>query len=279
MLKMQFRDFFNLRENPFGESPDPQFYFPSVSHEAALQKLAWAIEENKSFLLVEGEVGVGKTLLSRTLRDMLGEEAHSAFVLHPFASPADLLAHICRDFGFGESLEELNRALLAAAAAGRRAVLIVDEAQSLSADCLELIRQLTNLETEKRKLLQIVFFAQPEFSARLAAPALRQLEQRLQLRISLAPLSEEDTAAYVRHRLEKAGGGNFVRFDAEALRFIYRQSRGAPRLVNKICELALRFAAHHQIRQITGNWLHTLPLHQVGVRPVSRFRELLGRFA
>ncbi|MGZ3711945.1 MAG: ExeA family protein, partial [Bdellovibrionota bacterium] len=268
---MQFREFFHLKENPFGETPDPQFYFSSLPHEAALRKISWAIEENKSLVLVEGEVGNGKTMLSRIFHDSLCGEANTAVIVHPYSDPAELLAHICRDFGFRTSpdLNSLNAALLTAAEVGKRNILIVDEAQSLSASCLEFLRQLTNLETDKRKLLQIVFFAQPEFSRRLASPGLRQLQQRLQLKISLAPLNAEDTAAYIRHRVEKAGGGSFLRFEAEALEWIHRQSGGAPRVINKICELSLRFAAKNQMRHINAKWIRTLPFEQVGIKRKS----------
>jgi type II secretory pathway predicted ATPase ExeA len=267
---MQFREFFNLKENPFGESPDPYFYFPALPHEAALRKISWAIEENKSFTLVEGEVGNGKTMLSRAVHDIFREEANVAVIVHPHSDPVTLLSTICKDFGFSNDLNSLNAAMLEAASAGKRNILVVDEAQSLSDSCLEFLRQLTNLETDKRKLLQIVFFAQPEFSARLCSPRLRQLQQRLQLTVTLSALSKDDTAAYIRHRLEKAGAGNFVRFEAEALEWIYRRSGGAPRLINKICELSLRFAAQQQLRHIQASWIRTLPLQQVGFQSARK---------
>src|SRR3989344_1821342 len=150
---MSFLKFFHLRENPFGECPDTRFYYPARSHEEVLRKTIWAIEENKSFSLVAGEVGNGKTLLSRMLQATYAREANTAIVVHPPASEKELLETICRDFGVEQSFESLSHALLETSRAGRRNLLLIDEGQCLSDNCLEFIRLLTNLETEKRKLL------------------------------------------------------------------------------------------------------------------------------
>lgn len=266
---MAFLSYFNLRENPFGEAPDTHFYFPASAHEAALRKLCWAIEEDKSFLLVEGEVGNGKTLLGRMLIDSYGDEANTALVVHSHHTREELLHAICRDLGIEPGLESLNDSLLEAARDGRRTLLVMDEAQGLSFENLEFLRSLTNFETEKRKLLQIVCFAQPEFASLIAAPRFRQLRQRLQLHTQLGGLAEEETAAYIRHRIERAGGGNFVRFNQAATQWIHRQAGGSPRLVNKIAELALRFAAQASQRLVDENFLKQLPLDQVGLSPVN----------
>jgi general secretion pathway protein A len=205
-------------------------------------------------------------MLTRTLHAAYPESAQIAVVVHPYGGPQALLAAICRDFGFAVGLEHLQAGLLAAAEAGKRSLLVIDEAQGLGNECLEFVRQLTNLETTKRKLLQIVLLGQPELGARLARPALRQLEQRLQLKVALPAFGREDTFSYIRHRLECAGGSHFVRFDPEAADWIWKRSRGAPRMINKICEVALRFAERQRRRQVTADFLATLPLAQVGVR-------------
>jgi MSHA biogenesis protein MshM len=275
---MKFLEFFNLQENPFGDSPDTRFYFPSRPHEAALRKLAWALEEGQSFLLVTGEVGAGKTLLSRMIHSVYEADGPVAALVHPANDEKELLAAITRDFGLpsGNGLPELQDFLLAAARENRRARLLLDEAHRLSDACLEFVRLLTNLETERRKLLQVVLFAQPELEARLEMPALRQLHQRIRLHVRIDQLDRADCEAYIRHRLERAGGGNFVRFEPRAVAEIQRLSRGIPRLVNKITELALRFAALEGRRYIEARWITQLPLGEVGVKRPGLLRQFLG---
>jgi general secretion pathway protein A len=270
---MNFLEFFYLQENPFGETPDTRFYFPARPHEDALRQISWALELNKGFTLVTGDAGSGKTMLSRLLYHSMTEEARFAFILNPTITEEELLRTICREFhvplpaGKTADIEFLNQVLLERVRKGQRNILVIDEAQCLSDTSLEFVRLLTNLETDKRKLLQVVFFAQNELEQRMRQLQLRQLRQRVALHVKLPFLTAEDTAGYIRHRLEKVGGGNFVRFDPAAVRRIHRLSGGAPRMVNKICELALRFAALERVRLVDLKLLNSLPLEQVGLRP------------
>lgn len=153
---MNFQEFFQLRESPFGETPDTRFFYPSQAHREALQKACWAVEENKAFVLITGEAGSGKTILSRVLHDCFANEAHLAMVVNPVMTPESLLQTICHDFGIESSsahtLQTLSEWLTQGAEEGKRSLLIVDEAQTLSFECLEFIRLLTNLETSNRKL-------------------------------------------------------------------------------------------------------------------------------
>jgi general secretion pathway protein A len=269
---MSFREFFYLQENPFGETPDTRFYFPARPHEEALRQISWALEVNKGFTLVTGDAGSGKTMLSRLLYHSMNEEARFAFILNPTISEEELLRTICREFnvplpaGKPADLECLNQVLLDRVRKGLRNILVIDEAQCLSDTSLEFVRLLTNLETDKRKLLQVIFFAQNELEERLRQLQLRQLRQRVALHVQIPFLTLEDTAGYIRHRLERVGGGNFVRFDPAAVKRIHRISGGAPRMINKICELALRFAALERARLIDTKLLANLPLEQVGLR-------------
>lgn len=262
-------EFFRLKENPFGEAPDPRFYFAAAAHEQALRQLDWALENDKAFTLVLGASGSGKTLLSRLLYHTLGDSA-VAMLVNPLLGPKDILRAVCQEFGIqpgaDADLEPLYAFLLNNAEAGRRSVLMIDEAQLLSAESLEFIRLLTNLETNKRKLLQIVLFAQPEFETALAGPALAQLAQRIYLRVRVGALSAEESDCYLRHRLEIAGGGNFVRFDAAGAAYLHQLCNGSPRLLNKAAETALLFAARQGRRGLDSSWLKTLPWRELGFR-------------
>jgi general secretion pathway protein A len=236
---------YGLREKPFALTPDPRFLFLSASHREALAHLLYGIEQGEGFIAVTGEVGTGKTTLCRTLLERIGSDAEVAYLFNPRVTGLELLEAIHRELGLpGEGtraqlLDSLNRFLLDARRAGRRVLLLVDEAQNLPVDTLEELRLLSNLETTTEKLLQMMLFGQPELDALLDSPELRQLRQRIGVRWRLDPLSEPEALDYVRHRLRVAAGGDTEVFSPGALRELRRRSRGVPRLVNLLADRAL----------------------------------------
>jgi general secretion pathway protein A len=252
-----YRSFFGLHDDPFGITPDPRFLFLSHSHQEALGYLLHGIEEREGFIAITGEVGTGKTLLCRTLLDRVGRHIRTALIFNSFLSELDLLRSITEDFGVAPSgatrqalIDTLNRYLIKEHGAGRNAVLIIDEAQNLAPPVLEQIRMLSNLETERGKLLQIVFVGQPELRQRLARPDLRQLNQRIVRRYHLRPFSRRETEDYVHHRLAVAGSHGRVQFSRGAFSVIFRLSSGIPRKINLLCERAMLAAYVHGSRRI-----------------------------
>ena len=237
--------FYGLREKPFTLSPDPRYLFLSDTHREVLGHLIYGIEENEGFIAISGEVGTGKTTLCRTLLDRLGRDAEVAFLFNPHLEPADLLHEIHAEFdlpGKGNSLPELTRNLYAflleKKRKGRRVLLIIDEAQTLPIETLEQVRLLSNLETSREKLLQIVLLGQPELDEKLSIPELRQLRQRIGVWWHLGQLTQRETHDYVLHRLRIAGAdGNL--FDETALSLIHDLSQGVPRIINLLCDRTL----------------------------------------
>jgi MSHA biogenesis protein MshM len=244
-LKM-YETHFGFRHAPFGLTPDTRFYFAEASHQEALNTLLIALRAGEGFLKVTGEVGLGKTLLCRQLLNALGQEFVTAYVPNPAVSPRGLLQTVAGELGCAveaaaapeQLLKAIEGQLVANAQRNLRTVLVVDEAQALSDETLEAIRLLTNLETETYKLLQVVLFGQPELDQRLARAHLRQLRQRITFAYRLRPLDRRQFDAYVRHRVEVAGGPQAL-FADDALRVLYRASGGTPRLVNVLCHKAL----------------------------------------
>ncbi len=239
--------YFGLTENPFDLTPDPRFLFMSQRHREALAHLLFGMGEKGGFVLLTGEVGTGKTTLCRSLLEQVPEGVEVALVLNPKQTSLELVASLCDELKVSyptptESLkvliDHLNRHLLDIHAKGQRTVVIIDEAQNLSTDVLEQVRLLTNLETTTRKLLQILLIGQPELQGMMAKPELRQLGQRITARYHLTPLSLEETAAYIEHRLEVAGCKRPL-FTRSTLHLIHRLSGGVPRLINTICDRAL----------------------------------------
>lgn len=239
--------YFGIQRNPFALTPDPRFLYLSPQHREALAHLTFGTQEGGGFVQLTGEVGTGKTTVCRALLEQLPETVDSALILDPTLTPVELLANVCREFGVavppGEPsrqalVERLNQHLLEANGAGRRALLIIDEAQNLGPELLEQLRLLTNLETADSKLLQIFLIGQPELREQLARHDLRQVAQRITARYHLGPLSPGDTTAYVEHRLAVAGAERAL-FSPGALRTVHRLSRGTPRLINMLCDRAL----------------------------------------
>lgn len=242
-----YESYLGLNERPFSLVPDPRFFFASRAHREAMQHLLYGISAGEGFIVVTGEVGTGKTTLCRTLLKHLQPNVETAVILNPCQSAEELLVTILEDLGAPISLppsrkvllEALNDYLLECRAKGKRMVLIIDEAQNLPSRVLEQIRLLSNLETEKEKLIQIILMGQVELSEKLARHDLRQLNQRVSVRYRLSPLGEKETRAYVLFRLHRAGCQRDDFFTGGAFRLIHKLSRGYPRLINLICDRAL----------------------------------------
>jgi general secretion pathway protein A len=251
--------FFGLAEKPFSITPDPRYLYLSTRHADALAHLLYGIHEAGGFIQLTGEVGTGKTTTIRTLLAQAPKDAEIALILNPRLSATEFLRTLCEELGVGvapdpredtkDFVDPLNRYLLRAHAAGRRVVLIVDEAQNLSPEVLEQVRLLTNLETETAKLLQIILIGQPELRVLLARAELRQLAQRVTGRYHLDPLSREETMAYVRHRLRVAGATTDL-FTPGALQEVYRVTGGIPRVINVVCDRALLGAYSEDLHQV-----------------------------
>jgi general secretion pathway protein A len=238
--------FYGLREKPFALSPDPRFLYLAGSHREALVHLLYGIEEGEGFISVTGEVGTGKTTLCRTLLERLDGDTELAFLFNPSRTALELLQSICAEFGLPVEglarrslMAQLNAFLVERKRQGRRVLLIIDEAQTLSDNTLEQVRLLSNLETSREKLIQILLLGQPELDRKLDGRGLRQLRQRISVRWKLEPLSARETRAYVRHRLSVAAGEPKDLFGEAALREVHRRTGGVPRLVNQLCDRAL----------------------------------------
>ena len=238
--------FYGLSEKPFLLTPDPRFLFLSASHREALAHILYGIEQGEGFIALTGEVGTGKTTLCRTLLQKIDDQTEVAFVFNPTLSGVELLRVISSEFGLpvkdcsrAELNDQLNQFLLDTNREGRRALLIIDEAQNLEPATLEEIRLLSNLETSTSKLLQILLFGQPELDQMLDSHGLRQLRQRITVRWALEPLTATETGDYIRHRLRIAAQRDCDLFDARAIRAICRRSNGIPRLINVLCDRAL----------------------------------------
>jgi general secretion pathway protein A len=241
-----YKEFYGLREYPFNMTPDPQFLFLSRNHRIALDVLLYGIRERKGFIAITGEVGAGKTTLCRALLNSLDAHTKTALILNPTLSDSQILRAICDEFRLQPAkttkkdlYDTINAFLLRELAANHNVALIIDEAQSLRARVMEQIRLLSNLETEKEKLLQIVLVGQPELGELLAQDNLRQLKQRIALRHHVAPLAADEVTEYIQHRLHVAGANGRIQWSPEALAMIYEYSRGVPRLVNILCDKAL----------------------------------------
>ncbi|MBE7939957.1 MULTISPECIES: AAA family ATPase [Ramlibacter] len=247
--------FFGLEREPFSIAPDPRYLFMSERHREALAHLLYGLGGGGGFVLLTGEIGTGKTTLTRLFLEQVPRSCHVAYIFNPKLTVAELLQTVCEEFGIAaasgrdatvkDRVDALNAFLLQAHAAGESSVLVIDEAQNLSPEVLEQLRLLTNLETTERKLLQIVLVGQPELRDMLAGHGLEQLAQRVIARYHLGPLSAPETAQYVQHRLEVAGLQRALPFDRRAVRRIHAHSRGIPRRINLLCDRALLGAYAH----------------------------------
>jgi general secretion pathway protein A len=275
-----YTSFFGLNEKPFSITPDPRYLFMSARHGEALAHLVYGVTESGGFMQLTGEVGTGKTTLVRTLLlNRMPANADVAVVLNPQLSAREFLISICEELGVDVPLDRnsikalidtLNHHLLQAHSDGRRTILVVDEAQNLAPDVLEEVRLLTNLETAKQKLLQIVLIGQPELRDLLARNDLRQLAQRITGRYHLEPLSRDETAQYIEHRLKVAGALSEV-FDGAAKREVFRLSQGVPRLINVICDRALLGAYTVESRRVNRNMIRRAAVEITGKTEEARW--------
>lgn len=277
-----YTSYFGLTEPPFNITPDPMFLYRSGSHREALAQLSYGITARKGFVVLTGEVGTGKTTLIHSLLRELGEDCHTALIFSVIADPNDLLRWVCEEFrliepkevrhGIHDYLVLLNEFLLEKYRRGENCALVVDEAQNLSSGVLESIRLLSNFETSKDKLLQIILVGQPELSVRLNSQDLRQLKQRIALRYELRPLDFSQCEEYIATRMKVAGGELNI-FTSDAVDAIYRYSRGTPRLINVLCDNAL----------LTGYALAKKQIDRSIIEEVSRDLSLscegLGKFS
>lgn len=242
-----YKDYFRLSEMPFSIAPDPRFLFMSDRHREALAHLLYGIQGEGGIVLLTGEVGTGKTTICRSMLEQLPDNIDVAFILNPLMSAEELLQTVCEEYhipvlgerlGIKAFVDAIHARLLAANAQGRRAILIVDEAQNLDPLVLEQLRLLTNLETNTRKLLQIILIGQPELQDLLARPEMRQVAQRVIARYHLAQLNQHEVNAYVSHRLRVSGAAQQI-FPPALIKQLYRATDGVPRLINLVCDRAL----------------------------------------
>jgi len=267
-----YEKFYGFREAPFNITPDPRFLFFSDKHREAFNHVLFGIRERKGFILVTGEVGAGKTTVCRAVLTALDSRYRTALILNPILTGTQMLRAILVELGAKPRkldragyLDALNALLLEAVARGQDVVLFIDEAQDLEPDLLEQLRLLSNLETDQRKLLQIVLLGQPELRDKLDRKDLQQLRQRITVRYHISPLSREETERYIAHRLRVAGGNGRPTFTTWALGAIHRYSRGVPRLINAVCDKTLLYGFVNETDRLT--------------RPAVRraIRELEGR--
>ena len=252
-----YERFYQLRERPFALSPDPEYLYPSRVHQEALDYLRYGLESHAGFVVITGEIGSGKTTLLQAVLRNLDTHTTVGRIVNTMLDPRELLETIMLDFGLeaaGRSkpqlLRDLAQYLVDQRLAGRMVLIVIDEAQNLSLAALEELRMLSNLETEKSKLLQIVLVGQPNLRDKLGTPELEQLRQRITVSYHLAPLDEEETANYVNHRLRRASIGAPLEFPRDATALVHARSRGVPRIINIICDAALVFGYAEERRQV-----------------------------
>ncbi len=284
-----YTTFFGLKENPFNLTPDPRYLYLSRYHREALDHLLYGINERKGFIAITGGVGTGKTTLCRALLNRLDQHTRSALIFSSFLSDLELLQSINQEFGIAkgaggqtkkECLDALNRFLLETFRNGGNALLLIDEAQNLTPNLLEQIRMLSNLETEKEKLIQIVLVGQSELKTLLASPSLRQLNDRITVRYNLRPLDANDIRGYVEHRLSIAGGGGAVRFTDGAFKKMYGFSAGNPRRINALCDRSLLIAYSEENHTVTRSIIAKAVTDLYGesdTRPAAKIRPRARR--
>jgi len=274
-----YERFYQLRERPFALTPDPEYLYPSRVHREALDYLRYGLESQAGFVVITGEIGSGKTTLLQTLLRGLDSQTTVARVVNTLLEPIELIETIMIDFGLEPAqrskplmMRELAQYLVDQRLAGRHVLLVIDEAQNLSVAALEELRMLSNLETEKSKLLQVVMVGQPNLRDTLASTELEQLRQRITVSYHLQPLDAEETANYINHRLRRAALGAPLQFPPEVTSVIHARSRGVPRIINVICDATLVFGYAEERRHVDLPLMREVlaELETTGVLPADR---------
>ncbi len=276
-----YKNFFGFRERPFKLVPDPTYLFLSKTHEEALAHLTYAVIQGEGFVEITGEVGTGKTTLCRAFLENLDETTKAAYIFNPKLNSIQLLKAINDEFGIRSDtdntkdlIDTLNSFLMEEKAKGNNVILIIDEAQNLSNEVLEQLRLLSNLETTRHKLLQIILVGQPELGEKLDSRELRQLGQRITLSCQLIPLSFKELTEYIHHRIGVASQDPGVKFSRSAYQLIYKYSRGIPRLINIVCDRTLLIAYTLEKDKITGKIVKTAIRELAGRGDVKRYTLL-----
>ena len=253
-----YLDFLGLRENPFSITADPSFLYLSRKHREALSHMVYGIRERKGFVEITGEIGTGKTTLCKALlRNLDPATTKTALILQPNLSECQLMQAVVQDFGMNPMrnshfglFNQLNRFLLEQAETGNNVVLIIDEAQTLNLRLLEQVRMLSNLETDKSKLIQIVLVGQPQLREKLASPSLEQLRQRIGVRYHMTPLDSDEVRIYIDHRLRVAGSDGTLEWTLDGAEEVYQCAKGIPRLINQICDRSLLACFVLQVKRV-----------------------------
>jgi general secretion pathway protein A len=265
-----YQEFYDLKAEPFNITPDPTYLFFSRGHREAFEHIVYGISQRKGFIQITGEIGAGKSTICRAVLEELDDDTATALILNPVMTGIQLLRSVLRELGLDDRgndrvrlTERLNDFLLERANADREVVLLIDEAQDMSPELLEQVRLLSNLETDDRKLLQIVLVGQPELRDMLAGDSLRQLSQRITVRYHLDPIRRDELGAYIMHRLRIAGSNGRPSFTTAALRSIHRHSKGVPRLINAVCDKAL-LVGYVEGRDRLGFWQLRRAIRELG---------------
>lgn len=271
-----YKDFYRLKENPFNVTSDPHFLYMSKRHREAFSFLTYGIKERKGFIEITGEIGTGKTTLCRALLNELNTKTKTAFILNPRLPELQFIRAVIEDFGIEvkrrtkvDMIRALNNFLIEQLSYGHNAVLIIDEAQNLKKNILEEVRLLSNLETQKEKLFQIVLVGQPQLKLKLSSPELAQLKQRIAIRYHILPLEEDEISNYIQHRLRVAGSSGDITFSEDALAEIYSFSKGVPRLLNMICDRSMLLGYVKEIWTFGGEIIRRAIAEIEDFRPVS----------
>ena len=277
-----YQDYFGFNEMPFNTTPDSRFFFPSSKHAEALASLIYAVSERKGFVVITGEVGAGKTTVCRILLNRIEPNTKVVLITNTNITCDQLFEIICSqlglDAGVGDKaavFQMLNAYLLEQLEQEATVLLIIDEAQNLSSDVLEEVRMLSNLETERDKLLQVVLLGQPELRRRLHLPELRQFRQRIVVTYHLSPLNLQETIQYIFYRLKIAGGIDKVKFTRRAVNEIYENAKGIPRLVNIICDSALLSCFVRNVAVISQRIVDEV-VHELGLDELAADTEVLS---